>query len=94
VVRRTGRAWRALARPLRDDDQQPSAADELILYQALLGSWPLDLNADDQPALQAYAERLWQWQQKALREAKLQSSWSAPNEAYESACKRSSNACC
>jgi (1->4)-alpha-D-glucan 1-alpha-D-glucosylmutase len=40
-------------------------------------------DADDQ-ALQAYAERLWQWQQKALREAKLQSSWSAPNEAYES----------
>ena len=77
--------WRALARPLRDDDQQPSAGDELILYQAILGSWPLDLNADDQPALQAYAERLWQWQRKALREAKLQSSWSAPNDAYEQA---------
>ena len=77
--------WRALARPLRDDDQQPSAGDELILYQAMLGSWPLDLNADDQPALQAYAERLWQWQRKALREAKLESSWSAPNDAYEQA---------
>ena len=77
--------WRALARPLRDDDQQPSAGDELILYQAMLGSWPLDLNADDQPALQAYAERLWQWQRKALREAKLQSSWSAPNDACEQA---------
>jgi (1->4)-alpha-D-glucan 1-alpha-D-glucosylmutase len=35
--------WRALAAPLRSDDQQPSAGDELILYQALLGSWPLDL---------------------------------------------------
>ena len=77
--------WRALARPLRNDDQVPSAGDELIVYQALLGSWPLELKADDQPALEAYAQRLWQWQQKALREAKLQSSWSAPNDAYEQA---------
>ncbi|GGK34259.1 (1-_4)-alpha-D-glucan 1-alpha-D-glucosylmutase [Pseudomonas koreensis] len=77
--------WRALARPLRDDDQLPSSADELILYQALLGSWPLQLRDDDQTGFADYAERIWQWQQKALREAKLQSSWSAPNEAYENA---------
>jgi (1->4)-alpha-D-glucan 1-alpha-D-glucosylmutase len=77
--------WRALARPLRSDEQMPSAGDELILYQALLGSWPLTLGSDDQPGLQAYAERLWQWQRKALREAKLQSSWSAPNDGYEQA---------
>jgi (1->4)-alpha-D-glucan 1-alpha-D-glucosylmutase len=57
----------------------------LILYQAILGSWPLTLHIDDQPALADYAKRLWQWQQKALREAKLQSSWSAPNEPYEQA---------
>jgi len=79
--------WRALARPLRQDDQVPSAGDELILYQALLGSWPLDLRTDDQSALEDYANRLWQWQRKALREAKLQSSWSAPNEAYEQAAR-------
>ncbi|WP_426234115.1 malto-oligosyltrehalose synthase [Pseudomonas sp. TWP3-2] len=79
--------WRVLARPLRGDEQQPSAGDELILYQALLGSWPLDLRADDQNALSDYARRIWQWQQKALREAKLQSSWSAPNEAYETSAK-------
>ncbi|WP_448107753.1 malto-oligosyltrehalose synthase [Pseudomonas azerbaijanoccidentalis] len=77
--------WHALARPLRNDEQLPSAADELILYQAILGSWPLDLRSDDLPALKVYAERLWQWQQKALREAKLQSSWSAPNDTYEQA---------
>lgn len=75
--------WRTLAAPLRSDAASPSAGDELILYQVLLGSWPLDLHLDDQPALEAYQQRLWQWQQKALREAKLQSSWSAPNEAYE-----------
>jgi (1->4)-alpha-D-glucan 1-alpha-D-glucosylmutase len=77
--------WRALAAPLRSDPMAPSAGDELILYQALLGSWPLELRSDDTQALQDYAQRLWQWQQKALREAKLQSSWSAPNEAYEQA---------
>jgi (1->4)-alpha-D-glucan 1-alpha-D-glucosylmutase len=77
--------WRALARPLRDDDHLPSSADELILYQALLGSWPLQLRSDDQSGFADYARRIWQWQQKALREAKLQSSWSAPNEAYENA---------
>lgn len=77
--------WRALARPVRVDDQMPSSGDELILYQALLGSWPLQLRDDDQAGFADYAKRIWQWQQKALREAKLQSSWSAPNEAYENA---------
>ncbi|MDR7282706.1 (1-_4)-alpha-D-glucan 1-alpha-D-glucosylmutase [Pseudomonas corrugata] len=77
--------WRTLAEPLRDDDHMPTAGDELILYQAILGSWSLTLHGDDQPALEDYAKRLWRWQQKALREAKLQSSWSAPNEPYEHA---------
>ncbi|MGB3124983.1 MAG: malto-oligosyltrehalose synthase [Pseudomonas sp.] len=71
--------WRRLAAPLRSDSDSPSAGDELILYQVLLGSWPLDMDVN----FEGYQERLWQWQQKALREAKLQSSWSAPNEAYE-----------
>lgn len=75
--------WRSLAAPLRDDACAPSAGDELILYQVLVGSWPLDL--DPGASLETYQQRLWQWQQKALREAKLQSSWSAPNEAYEQA---------
>lgn len=57
-----------------------------MLLQTLLGSWPLDLDLNDDNALRQYAERVRQWQQKALREAKLRSSWSAPNEAYEGAC--------
>ncbi|MGA4635998.1 malto-oligosyltrehalose synthase [Pseudomonas solani] len=82
--------WRRLATPLRevlDNQGAPIAADELMLYQCLLGSWPLDLDADDRHALNAYLERLLRWQEKALREAKLQSSWSAPNAAYEVACR-------
>jgi len=81
--------WRELAAPLReqlDDGVAPSPGDELLLLQALLGSWPLTLDLHDDNALRQYAERIRQWQQKALREAKLRSSWSAPNEAYEAAC--------
>ncbi len=77
--------WRILAPSLHSDPAAPSAGDELILYQALLGSWPLDLDHQDHKALAAYNERLWQWQRKALREAKLQSSWAAVNDAYEQA---------
>ena len=80
--------WRELAEPLREalnDGPAPSPGDELMLYQTLLGSWPLQLDLNDQSALAQYAERIRQWQQKALREAKLRSAWSAPNEAYEAA---------
>jgi (1->4)-alpha-D-glucan 1-alpha-D-glucosylmutase len=82
--------WQAMASSLRGEhagSPAPSGGDEAMLYQAILGSWPLDLHADDTQALEAYAERLQQWQQKALREAKLVSSWSAPNESYEGACR-------
>ncbi|MFJ4440674.1 malto-oligosyltrehalose synthase [Pseudomonas sp. NPDC089422] len=81
--------WRELAAPLReqlDDGVAPSPGDELLLLQTLLGSWPLTLDLNDDNALSQYAERIRQWQQKALREAKLRSSWGAPNEAYEAAC--------
>lgn len=82
------RQWRDLAEQLRADlpEAVPNAGEELILYQALLGSWPLSLGADDEKELRAYLERLLTWQRKALREAKLSSSWSAPNEAHERAC--------
>ncbi|MEW5547664.1 malto-oligosyltrehalose synthase [Pseudomonas soli] len=81
--------WRELAAPLRetlDDGQAPSPGDELLLLQTLLGSWPLELDLEDAQGLQRYAERIRQWQCKALREAKLRSSWAAPNERYEAAC--------
>ncbi|KTC42453.1 maltooligosyl trehalose synthase, partial [Pseudomonas sp. ABAC21] len=38
--------WRTLAAPLRSEADIPSAGDELILYQVLLGSWPLDMGSD------------------------------------------------
>ncbi|WP_111413975.1 malto-oligosyltrehalose synthase [Billgrantia lactosivorans] len=82
--------WRELAAPLRQalaGDPAPSPGDELILYQVLLGAWSPTLARDDGEAMQGFAERLAEWQQKALREAKLRSHWLWPDEAYEKACR-------
>jgi (1->4)-alpha-D-glucan 1-alpha-D-glucosylmutase len=53
------------------------------LFQTIVGAWPPNLVLGDQPALDVYCRRLVAWQRKALREAKLQSDWSEPDEAYE-----------
>jgi len=82
--------WLLLAQPLRtllDEGPAPVPGDELMLYQTLLGSWPARLTLADTPARRAYAGRVGQWQTKALREARLRSSWTAPNAAYEQACQ-------
>ncbi|QEI07994.1 malto-oligosyltrehalose synthase [Pigmentiphaga aceris] len=61
------------------------APDAYLLYQTIVASWPLSLRLDDGPALQAFAERLIAWQQKALREAKQRSTWFDPDSDYEAA---------
>jgi (1->4)-alpha-D-glucan 1-alpha-D-glucosylmutase len=102
--------WQQRARPLRTelgDGQAPSPGDELIFFQTLLGTWPLDLELVSDPdtpndldadeavvekerleGLTRYLDRLVQWQEKALREAKLRTHWSAPNNDYEAACRQ------
>jgi (1->4)-alpha-D-glucan 1-alpha-D-glucosylmutase len=68
--------------------EAPSGADELMLYQTLVGAWPPELSPDDMAGRKRLADRVAQWQVKALREAKLASSWVEPDEAYEAACAR------
>ncbi|WGS54547.1 malto-oligosyltrehalose synthase [Paraburkholderia sp. D15] len=68
-------------------DWAPGPAAEAMLYQTLVGCWPPDLQADDEAGVKALAERVAQWQLKALREAKLQTNWLAPDEAYEAGCR-------
>lgn len=82
--------WRGMAAPLRvelDEGTAPSAGDELILYQTLLGCWPLQKDTQDlsEPDLKTYLDRMLCWQEKSVREAKLRSAWSAPHAAYEHA---------
>jgi (1->4)-alpha-D-glucan 1-alpha-D-glucosylmutase len=62
---------------------RPDPADEIMLYQMIVGSWPLNLSPSDKAGCQALQQRLAGWQQKALREAKLRTNWTAPNEEYE-----------
>jgi (1->4)-alpha-D-glucan 1-alpha-D-glucosylmutase len=58
-------------------------ADEYMIYQMIVGAWPLGLAAEDATSLTAFATRLSAWGKKALREGKLRSGWAAPNETYE-----------
>ena len=60
--------------------------DRYMLFQTLFGAWPDGLSPEDADGLKAFAERVNGWQEKALREAKLRSSWEAPDADYESRC--------
>lgn len=87
VVRR----WRernATRKPVLDGVRGPDATDEYILYQMLVGAWPVNLHADDAAGRAALCARLVAWQEKAVREAKRHSGWTEPNLAYESACSK------
>jgi (1->4)-alpha-D-glucan 1-alpha-D-glucosylmutase len=58
-------------------------ADAYQLFQTLVGAWPMTLTVEDGAGLAAFETRIAGWQEKALREAKLRSSWAAPNAGYE-----------
>ncbi|SEI88184.1 maltooligosyl trehalose synthase [Sphingomonas sp. OV641] len=74
--RETVAEWEAIAEPMSSDVDR---GDRYMLFQSLLGAWP-DRLTDN------FADRISAWQTKALREAKLRSSWEAPNEDYETRC--------
>jgi (1->4)-alpha-D-glucan 1-alpha-D-glucosylmutase len=64
----------------------PDANDQVILLQALLGAWPLELlDGDDSRQLASFHERMKGYVTKALREAKRQTSWVNPDIKYEEA---------
>jgi (1->4)-alpha-D-glucan 1-alpha-D-glucosylmutase len=63
----------------------PSANDEYLLYQTLIGTLPLEDAPDEWPQ---YIERIEAYMIKAVREAKQHSSWSNVNEEYEEAVKQ------
>jgi (1->4)-alpha-D-glucan 1-alpha-D-glucosylmutase len=57
--------------------RSPSAAHEYMLYQALLGVWPLDGDSSH------LVERFQAYANKAAREGKVETSWLDPDEDYE-----------
>jgi (1->4)-alpha-D-glucan 1-alpha-D-glucosylmutase len=66
----------------------PDPEAEWAFYQALTGAWPLDLDAADANGLAAFADRMVQFALKAAREAKLHTSWTAPDPDHEHALER------
>jgi len=86
------RRWTVLNRAKRrdvDDRTAPSRNDEYMIYQTLVGAWPVELLADgplDPAAIGEFAKRLHGWLLKALREAKQRTSWANADPAYEGAC--------
>jgi (1->4)-alpha-D-glucan 1-alpha-D-glucosylmutase len=75
--------WRALNRRHKievNGQPAPDPNEEYLLYQTLVGAWPLE-----EAAFASFRDRVKEYMLKALREAKLNTSWLTPDEEYERA---------
>ena len=73
-------------RAIIDGLSYPSRNEEYLLYQTLVGTWPLEpMDADGE---QQYRERIVTYMHKAMREAKVVTSWLNPSERHEEAMAR------
>jgi (1->4)-alpha-D-glucan 1-alpha-D-glucosylmutase len=89
--------WRGLNQRHRTTvkgEPAPDVNTEYLLYQTLIGMWPSSAptgrpdELPDRAWLDSARERLEQYMLKAVKEAKTQTSWTEPNEAYENALKQ------
>lgn len=69
------REWSEINRQYRSGDY-PDSNLEYHLYQAIVGTWPIE------------KERIIQYAEKASREAKVYTSWTERNEEYEAALRK------
>ena len=73
-------------RTVVDGEPAPDRNDEYRFYQALIGIWPADLGGPQSGSRRApIIERLQAYMIKAVKEAKLHTSWLTPNQGYETA---------
>jgi (1->4)-alpha-D-glucan 1-alpha-D-glucosylmutase len=82
---RTVRRWQKLNQDLKttfEGSLAPDAREEYLLYQTLVGVWPFASTNNDEWN-QPFVERIEEYMIKALREAKIHSSWLNQNEEYE-----------
>ncbi len=76
-----------------DGESAPSRAEQYLLYQTILGAWPFELMPDaDEETKKAYdyevlVQRLQNYMEKAIHEAKVKSSWIEPNQAWDQAAR-------
>jgi (1->4)-alpha-D-glucan 1-alpha-D-glucosylmutase len=78
--------WNARKKVEIEGRQVPSAGEEYLLYQALIGSWPFGGPADVPP--EGFVERFQQYMNKAVREAKINTSWIDPDTRYADAVRQ------
>jgi len=71
-------------RTMMDGRVVPNPNEEVLLYQSMLGIWPLEAPRSEEERSQL-RERIETFMLKAAREAKMHSSWVSPNEAHENA---------
>jgi (1->4)-alpha-D-glucan 1-alpha-D-glucosylmutase len=87
--RRSLQKWRAANRRWKqtiNDVEAPDASEEYLLYQTLLGTWPMRNDAEPETAATPdYIERIQAYMAKALHEAKLNTSWIQPNKEWDTA---------
>jgi (1->4)-alpha-D-glucan 1-alpha-D-glucosylmutase len=81
--------WRVINRRWKrkiDEADAPDGNEEYLLYQTLLGTWPIEPGgAAAQRVDQEYRERIQAYMAKALKEAKINTSWIQPNEKWDTA---------
>jgi (1->4)-alpha-D-glucan 1-alpha-D-glucosylmutase len=76
------RRWKGMV----NDVEAPDANEEYLLYQTLLGTWPIQANGEAEPVpAPEYIERIQGYMAKALKEAKINTSWIQPNEQWDAA---------
>jgi len=78
------RRWFEMNRRLKEtveDAPAPDSSEEYLFYQALVGAWPLDGWSSDPD----FGKRIANYMGKARHEAKLFTSYTNPNLAYEAA---------
>jgi (1->4)-alpha-D-glucan 1-alpha-D-glucosylmutase len=78
--------WSELNRPHRvqlEEEVAPDANEEYLIYQTLLGAWPLEPYGPEEYA--EFVKRIQAYLVKALHEAKVHSSWVNPNAEHDAA---------
>ena len=78
--------WRVVNRRWKkrmEDVDAPDPNEEYLLYQTLLGTWPINAHGQAEKNVSAeYVSRIQAYMTKALNEAKLNTSWIQPNEPW------------
>ncbi len=70
----------------QEGEEIPNANDEYLLYQTLLGAWPIEEQFPD--VRDDFCSRIQQYVEKAIHEAKVHTSWVNPNREYDDGVRR------